>query len=82
MHGLGNLTSFMAKYRYTDLSEALTAFAEKAFKHHSTRRESSFSLGTYLARKISEKVRKFNVRPASTLKDKSPDAYRKAKEGE
>lgn len=82
VNGLGVLTSFMAQEGISDLSEAITAYVRGAANYHRNRRESGYSLGGYVSRRVSAKIRKFNSRPASTLKDKSADEYRKAKEGE
>ncbi|NNK98494.1 MAG: replication initiation factor [Xanthomonadales bacterium] len=82
VHGLSTVTSVMAEYGISDLSEALNVLAQKANAYHRNRRESGYSLGTYLKAKAAQKARKHNTRLDADPKDKDSEAYRKAKEGE
>jgi hypothetical protein len=82
VHGLGGITSLMAKKGITSLDEALKIFASNLYTHHHNRRESGYSLGKYINAKVAQKARKFNTRLEKDLENSDPEAYRKAKEGE
>ena len=82
VNGLGAITSFMASEGITDLSIAYRTYLRRATEYHRTRRASGNSLGTYINAKTLEKSRKFNTRLKADWKDRNPEAYRKAKEGE
>jgi hypothetical protein len=82
VNGLGAITSFMAQEGISSLAVAINEYIQHASVYHRGRPKSNNSLGHYVHRKVSEKRRKFNSRPAPTLKDLSGKEYRKAKEGE
>jgi hypothetical protein len=82
VHGLSSITSIMARDGISSLDEALRVWAKELHAHHRNRRESNYSLGTYLKAKATEKARKFNTQLEKDLRDLDPKAYRKAKGGE
>jgi len=82
VHGLSSITSIMARDGISSLDEALKVWAKDLHAHHRNRRESNYSLGTYLKAKVAQKGRKFNTLLEKDLRDSDPEAYRKAKEGE
>ena len=82
MNGLGAFTSYMAANGISSLEKAVKSYLRDANEYHRTRRASGNSLGTYVNAKCLQKARKFNSRLKTDYKDKDPEAYRKAKEGE
>ncbi len=82
VHGLSSVTSIMARDGIKSLDEALQVWAQELHAHHRNRRESGYSLGTYLKVMVAQKERKFNTQMEKDFKDSDPEAYRKAKEGE
>ncbi len=82
VNGLGAFTSYMAANGISSLEKAVKSYLRDANEYHRTRRASGNSLGTYVNAKCLQKARKFNSRLKADYKDKDPEAYRKAKEGE
>lgn len=82
VNGLGAITSYMASEGISSLPEAVKAYLRSAHEFHRNRRASNNSLGSYINAKALQKSRKYNTRLKKERKDRDPEAYHKAKEGE
>lgn len=86
VHGLGPLTSFMARQGIEDFGEGLGEYLDGAHRFHKSRGDNFYS---YIGRKIKVKGRKYNTinnrgKRHETIPEHSEQvkAYRKAKDGD
>lgn len=86
VHGLGGLTSFMAREGIEDFSEGVGEYLHHATQYHAGKNE---NLQRYIQRKVKAKGRKYNTinnreNLAETIQEKKQraKAYQSAKDGE
>ena len=86
VHGLGGLTSFMAREGIEDFSEGIGEYLHQATQYHASKKE---NLHRYIERKVKAKGRKFNTinnranNPEEKRKTKEQaDAYQRGKDGD
>ncbi len=87
VHGLGSITSFMAREGIEDFSEGVGEYLHQANKYHHVRNAGGFY--GYIKRKVKAKGRKYNTinnreNLAETIQevDQKAKDYRRAKDGE
>lgn len=81
VHGLGSVTSFMAREGIQDLDEGFRRFHEAAHAYHLTRSQrSKKTLTGYVKEKVKLKSRKYNQLRDPANRDARAKAYKKGKE--
>lgn len=83
LHGLGSITSFMARENIQDIDEGFRAFQKEAQFYHLTQSQrTDKGLVSYMREKVKVKSRKYNQLRDPKYVEARAKAYRKAKEGE
>ncbi|KAA9130883.1 hypothetical protein F3N42_11010 [Marinihelvus fidelis] len=82
VQGMWGLTTFMAARGIKDIETGFREYIVSAAEHHKTRKSSEFSFARYLRNALEKKARKFNKRLDLDESSLSPEAYKKARDGE
>jgi hypothetical protein len=82
LHGLGSITSFMARENIQDIDEGFRAFQKEAQLYHLTQSQrTDKGLVSYMREKVKVKSRKYNQLRDPKYVEARAKAYRNAKEG-
>ncbi|WP_051921291.1 hypothetical protein [Porticoccus hydrocarbonoclasticus] len=83
LHGIGSITSFMARENIEDIDEGFRAFQKEAQLYHLTQSQrTDRGLISYVREKVKVKSRKYNQLRDPNYAETRAKAYRKGKEGE